>query len=152
MQRNADESCCTVPQRETTNVLMHLGWPLNTDSSVSFTHRHARTLKCMCDLRMRPKHIHTHLKNTKTVTRHPRLIVSPSPRLHSPIIIILYPPIYYFLPSCLIPEFGSIRGTYLAEEMTSLCLSESRILARWEATESAYWVMWTCEEGRKVSS
>lgn len=34
-------------------------------------------------------------------------------------------------------------GAYLAEEMTSLCLSESRILARWEATESAYWVMWT---------
>lgn len=29
--------------------------------------------------------------------------------------------------------------------MTSLCLSESRILARWEATESAYWVMWTWE-------
>lgn len=98
MQRNGDESCCTVPQRETTNVLMHLGWPLNTDSSVSFTHRHARTLKCMCDLRMRAKHIYTHLKNTKTITRHPRLIVSPSPRLHSPIIIILYPPIYYFPP------------------------------------------------------
>lgn len=31
---------------------------------------------------------------------------------------------------------------YLAEEMTSLCLSESKILARWDATESAYWVMW----------
>lgn len=30
--------------------------------------------------------------------------------------------------------------------MTSLCLSESRILARWDATESAYWVMWTCGE------
>lgn len=34
----------------------------------------------------------------------------------------------------------------MAEEMTSLCLSESRILARWDATESAYWVMWTCED------
>lgn len=151
MQRNGDESCCTVPQRETTNVLMHLGWPLNTDSSVhSQTRSHSQVCVCVCDLRMRAKHIYTHLKNTKTITRHPRLIVSPSPRLHSPIIITL--PSTTFLPSCLISEFGSIRGTYLAEEMTSLCLSESRILARWEATESAYWVMWTCEEERKVSS
>lgn len=37
-------------------------------------------------------------------------------------------------------------GAYLAEEMTSLCWSESRILARWDATESAYWEMCTCED------
>lgn len=42
--------------------------------------------------------------------------------------------------------FACALGAYLAEEMTSLCLSESRILARWDATESAYWVMWTCGE------
>lgn len=38
--------------------------------------------------------------------------------------------------------------THLAEEMTSLCLSESRILVRWEATESAYSVICICEEQR----
>lgn len=132
--------------------LMHLGWPLNTDSSVSFTHRHARTLKCICDLRMRAKHIHTFKKyqdNHSTSPSHRQPLSQASFTHH------YYPftlPSTTFLPSCLISEFGSIRGTYLAEEMTSLCLSESRILARWEATESAYWVMWTCGEERKVSS
>lgn len=146
MQRNGDKSCCTVPQRETTNVLMHLGWPLNTDSSVSFTHRHARTLKCMCDLRMRAKHTHTFQKYQDNHS------TSPLPGFIHPSLLSFTLPSTTFLPSCLISEFGSIRGTYLAEEMTSLCLSESRILARWEATESAYWVMWTWEEERKVSS
>lgn len=57
---------------------------------------------------------------------------------------------YFSLPSLFFSEGGFV-ATYLAEEMTSLCLSESRILARWEATESAYWVMWTWERHRETS-
>lgn len=37
----------------------------------------------------------------------------------------------------------NVQYSYLAEEMTSLCLSESNILVRWDTTESAYWVIWT---------
>ena len=59
-------------------------------------------------------------------------ILLPAPTLISPLL-----PCFFF--------FKGVNNTYLAEEMTSLCLSESRILARWEATESAYWVMWTWE-------
>lgn len=134
---------------------MHWGWPLNTDSSVSFTQSRepTRTLKGMCVLRMRRE-------NQYPLSRHslvPRYVSLPL------IILLLYfasqvssTHLYYPFSSHLLssPFFPfavlkGIHGTYLAEEMTSLCLSESRILARWEATESAYWVMWTWEKGER---
>lgn len=146
MQRNGDESCCTVPQRETTNVLMHLGWPLNTDSSVSFTHRHARTLKCMCDLRMRAKHTHTFQKyqdNHSTSPSHRQPLSQASFTHHYyplPSHLLLSSPLVSFLSleafvartwqrkwhHCVCPSPGSWRGGRPRSLHTEWCEPEKK--------------------------
>lgn len=101
---------------------MHWGWPRNTDSSVSFTRR--GLWENVCPLGRDQSKL-----NQYPLNRH-----SSSPPSST---CFLLPSLFVFV------------GTYLAEEITSLCLSESRILARWEATESAYWVMWTWKTERR---
>ncbi len=141
----------TPSHRKTANVLMLRGRPLNTDSSVSFTYCPLHVCVCVCVCVC----VRVHREETK-LNQYPSTDRSASLSLIISLPLSLtHSLLSSFLPALPPPAFHShpcvseaVTGTYLAEEMTSLCLSESRILARWEATESAYWVMWTWERER----
>lgn len=148
---------------------MYWGWPLKPDSCVSFTYSRTALIVQCASWGMRPEQKKKKI-NTPWPGTHSLLLIclflssslfsicffpnQPSSShvcSHLPRLLTLHPfppPLHFSLLST-VPVFEGIRGTYLAEEMTSLCLSESRILARWEATESAYWVMWTWDTKRE---